>query len=108
MCLSPCSCSTNGNAGSVQYCNVGFVGCTPTLHPQQKFTKPPEVRINTCGVLHPVCDDAQGAAVAIDSAVPRREDAGPLAALGDANYPGLAAAMNIIDLVSRCVNAVLS
>lgn len=45
------------------------------------------------------CLPSQGAAVAIDSAVPRREEAGPLAPLGDANYPGLAAAMNIIDLV---------
>jgi RNA recognition motif. (a.k.a. RRM, RBD, or RNP domain) len=42
----------------------------------------------------------QGAAVAIDSAVPRREDTGPLApVVGDPNYPALAAAMNIIDLV---------
>lgn len=42
----------------------------------------------------------QGAAVAIDSAVPRREDTGPMAPVGDVSYPGLAAAMNIIDLVS--------
>lgn len=41
----------------------------------------------------------QGAAVAIDGAVPRREDTGPLAPAGDVSYPGLAAAMNIIDLV---------
>lgn len=45
------------------------------------------------------CAWLQGAAVAIDSAVPRREDAGPMAAVGDPNYPALAAAMNIIDLV---------
>jgi hypothetical protein len=50
--------------------------------------------VATCGWL-------QGAAVAIDSAVPRREDAGPMAGVGDPNYPALAAAMNIIDLVRR-------
>lgn len=43
----------------------------------------------------------RGAAVAIDSAVPRREDTGPMAPVGDVSYPGLAAAMNIIDLAAR-------
>ena len=53
----------------------------------------------TPGELVRLCARLQGAAVAIDSAVPRREDAGPMAAVGDPNYPALAAAMNIIDLV---------
>ena len=50
-----------------------------------------------------MCLAAQGAAVAIDSAVPRREDAGPMAGVGDPNYPALAAAMNIIDLVRSSI-----
>ena len=49
----------------------------------------------------------QGAAVAIDSAVPRREDAASPAPMGDAVYPGLAAAMNIIDLVWPSIQLLL-